>query len=129
MAQISLLITTAPFDANIAVMGHYQRAKALLADGHKLRNAFFYLQGTYHAIPSLIKNSQGLTPYLGWLELQQQCQLRLMVCISAANQRGLCDSENAAALGQQALIVPPFEQVGLGEFFTQLHDCDQLIQL
>lgn len=129
MATISLLITSAPFDSDSSVMAPYYKAKQLISDGHKLQNVFFYLQGVYHAIPSAVRDAQGLTPYIGWCDIHEQQDTRLMVCISAANQRGLSDSTHAEEYGQLNIITAPFEQVGLGEFFTQLHHCDELIQL
>lgn len=109
-------------------MAPYYKASQLIDDGHLVSHVFFYLQGVYHAIPCVEKDTQGLNPYLGWCELHRQHGVKLFICISAANQRGLSDEQNAHKLGQHAIVSSPFEQVGLGEFFAQLHHCDRLIQ-
>ncbi len=52
-----------------------------------------------------------------------------MVCVTAAVKRGLLCATEAQDAGVTAVTLQaPFEQVGLGEFFTQLHDCDHLVQ-
>jgi tRNA 2-thiouridine synthesizing protein D len=54
----------------------------------------------------------------------------MLVCVTSALRRGVVDSETATQEGlSQHNLAVPFQQVGLGEFFTRLHSVDNLVQL
>lgn len=115
--KYSILVTAPPYDhegSRQALTFCHQ----LLEDGHELSQVFFYQAGIYNAVASMAPPSDELNVYSAWKDLQQQSQAHLRVCITAGEKRGINDT----------VIEAPFEQTGMGEFFTALHESDRLVQ-
>lgn len=128
MAVYSLLITQPP-SATLNTLAAQQFANDLVAAGHTLAQVFFYADGVYHANYLATPPNDEHATYTQWEALQQHTGCRLLVCVTAALKRGVVDAETAQ---QEALatytLKAPFEQAGLGEFFTVLHDSQHLGQ-
>ncbi|QJR79336.1 sulfurtransferase complex subunit TusD [Alteromonas pelagimontana] len=128
MATYSVLVTTSPFDSSNA-----RRAISFCTSaielGDKIQQIFFYQAGVYHANALINPTNDEYNPYFQWCEIHQSAATRLWVCVTAAAKRGIMSKHEAAiAEKTQHNVVFPFEQVGLGEFFTELHQCDRLVQ-
>ena len=64
-----------------------------------------------------------------WQALKNDHNVTLLLCITAAVKRGIVGEQEAASAGVSgANVAEGFEQAGLGEFFTALHDCDKVAQ-
>ncbi len=128
MANYSVLITTPPYD-NSAGASALSFIHAAIAQGHTVDHVFFYQQGVYHANGYISPPSDELHFPEQWKMLHEQHQVRLLVCITAALKRGVSDTDNASDNDLPGHnLDAPFEQAGLGEFFTALHSCDHLVQ-
>lgn len=128
MAVYSLLITHSPFEITKTVAAQ-AFASELIAQGQTLKNIFFYGEGTHHANALVQLPSDEYQWHHRWQRIQTMAQCSLLVCVTAAVKRGLLSEIEANEAGiDMATITSPFEQAGLGEFFTQLHECDQLVQ-
>lgn len=125
--NISVLITCSPEAQNQCLNAlHYCRE--LLNQGLIINQVFFYQAGVYHA-NGLIPDNSGLNINQQWAELSEQYSLPLLVCVGAASKRGIIDQNQAVQSGlSNYTLYPPFKQVGLGEFFTILHNSDKLVQ-
>ncbi|WP_232363057.1 DsrE family protein [Alteromonas mediterranea] len=76
-----------------------------------------------------VETGDELFAYDGWKALAADHNVNLMVCITAAVKRGIVSEMEAKENGiAQANLTTPFEQAGLGEFFTALHECNRLVQ-
>ena len=64
-----------------------------------------------------------------WKKLSEAHNVKLLVCITAAIKRGIVSEQEAVNNGiASANLSAPFIQAGLGEFFTELHNCTRLVQ-
>ncbi|GGF57957.1 sulfurtransferase complex subunit TusD [Alteromonas lipolytica] len=126
MQRISILITSSP-ESPSASLEAQAFCRSTLASGNAIDQIFFYQAGVYHA-NGLIDHADSVVAR-GWQTLNTEFNVPLLVCVGAASSRGIIDEEQAKQLGQtQHSLFAPFKQVGLGEFFTLLHDSDKLVQ-
>lgn len=128
MASITLLLTQAPLANN----SHYlalDYARAALAQGHVIKNVFFYQEASYVALNGQTP-IQGQTPLANeWLTLAQTHQIELQVCIANAIRRGLVDSNEQQRYQLPAVtLAEGFQLVGLGEMATSYQEVDHVLQ-
>jgi tRNA 2-thiouridine synthesizing protein D len=94
----------------------YQFTKAALENGHEVFRVFFYHDGVnngtmYGVPPQDDRNVQKL-----WSELAEKHELDLVVCVAAAQRRGIMDADEAGRHGKGASnIAPGFRISGLGQ--------------
>ncbi|MEW9796945.1 sulfurtransferase complex subunit TusD [Alteromonas sp. CYL-A6] len=128
MTCYSLLVTTAPFDSDAAKRAHDFVVQSHHA-GHKVDHIFFYGEGIYHANALSSPPTDEYHPREAWQALHETLGVRLIVCVTAATKRGVISPQEASEAGiVMSNLSAPFEQAGLGEFFTALHHCDHLVQ-
>lgn len=128
MKTYSILITTSPFHGDTAKRA-FAFIKGLLDNGDTVSNVFFYSDGVLHANSLMLQTSDELYAYNEWKALADNHNITLLVCITAAVKRGIVSEQEANENGlSMANLVTPFEQAGLGEFFSELHNCDRLVQ-
>ena len=92
--RYAIQINTSPYQSNIGYSA-YQFIKATLAQGHEVFRVFFYHEGIYHAFKHNTPPDDELQLTRLWGELAQQHALDLLVCISAAQRRGLNAARSA----------------------------------
>lgn len=92
--KFALQINSSPYHS-AASLTAYQFAAEVLAQQHEIFRIFFYHDGIYHALKSANPPDDEMSPFKIWSELAQKHDLDLVVCISAAQRRGLID-ENVA---------------------------------
>lgn len=129
MATFSLLVTKPPYDSEHALKA-VRFCENLLRSGHLVDHVFFYQGGVHNANCLITPPSDEVNLYRSWTQLLcLHPTLKLLVCVTAATKRGLVDSTYATEIGlPQFTIQAPFEQAGLGDFFTRVHECEQLVQ-
>lgn len=125
MTTYSLLITHSPSDVTQTIAAQ-QFAQNLQLQGHHLDNIFFYGEGVLHANALNLAPSDEHATYHHWCNLHHTTQCQLLVCITAAIKRGVVSADEAK--DDMHNLHEPFEQAGLGEFFSALHQCNKLVQ-
>jgi tRNA 2-thiouridine synthesizing protein D len=101
----------------------------VIANGDKVNNIFFYSDGVYHANSLMLDTGDAFSTYKAWSKLSTEHDVTLLVCITAAVKRGIVSQQEADDNGIGfANLQSPFVQAGLGEFFTSLHSCNNLVQ-
>lgn len=88
----------------------YEFIKAALANGHNILCVFFYYDGVYNARVSSFAGEDD--PCLRWSTLAREYGLDLVLCISAAQRRGLAGADGA----DPGLLAPGFRIGGLGQW-------------
>ncbi len=128
MANLTLLISSSPAQSQGSYSA-YRFAQAAVASGHQIRGIFFYAGGADNANGLQVHLSQERNMFKLWQQLSQQLQIPLMVCVSAANRRGVINQESAEQhdLTQYSLL-PPFTEVGLGELAVLRKQSDKVVQ-
>ena len=106
----------------------YRFAVAALEKGHEIFRVFFYHDGVnngtrYTVPPQDDRNLQKL-----WSELAEKHSLDLVVCIAAAQRRGLLDENEAGRQGKDAdNIAEGFRISGLGQLIEMGIQTDRLV--
>ncbi len=106
----------------------YQFAKAALAKGHEIYRVFFYHDGVNNATRLTVPPQDDRNVVNRWSELSLQHNLDLVVCIAAAQRRGLLDENEATRQGKDANnIVAGFRISGLGQLVEAGIQADRLV--
>ena len=92
--KFALQINASPYHSS-ASWTAYRIASEVLAQHHEIFRIFFYHDGIYHAFQSANPPDDEVSIFKGWSELALKYDVDLVVCISAAQRRGLV-SENVA---------------------------------
>lgn len=96
----------------------YQFVKTALILGHQVIRVFFYQEGVCHAVALNSPPDDELQLTQCWSALAADYNLDLVVCVSAAQRRGLLSVEEAQRRGRPDLaqdIAPGFRISGLGQ--------------
>ena len=106
----------------------YQFAKAALAAGHEIFRIFFYHDGVNNGTRLTVPPQDDRNVVDRWSELAQEHELDLVLCVAAAQRRGLLDADEAKRNGKDAdNIAPGFRISGLGQLIEAAIQSDRLI--
>ena len=106
----------------------YQFTRAALASGHEIHRVFFYHDGVNNSTmfsvpPRDDRNIQQL-----WSALAEQYSLDMVVCVAAAQRRGILDQKEAIRHGKPTPnIAPNFTISGLGQLIEAAVASDRLL--
>jgi tRNA 2-thiouridine synthesizing protein D len=92
--KFALQINSSPYHSSASLTAH-KFATEVLAQQHEILRIFFYHDGIYNAFKSANSPDDEVSIFKNWSELAQQHNLDLVVCVSAAQRRGL-ENENVA---------------------------------
>lgn len=106
----------------------YQFAQTLLAQGHRLRQVFFFQAGVDHGNRFVYPANDEFNLIKAWQDLAKQHQFPLHLCIAGAQRRGVVDEKSSADL-QSNNLAQGFLLAGLGEFSQAVLGADRVIQL
>jgi tRNA 2-thiouridine synthesizing protein D len=125
--KLSILVNEGPYQHQSADSA-IQFTKAALAKGHEIFRVFFYHDGvnngTRFAVPP--QDDRNITQE--WTELAQQHGLDLVVCIAAAQRRGILDANEAKRQGKDGNnIADGFRISGLGQLIEAGIQADRLV--
>jgi tRNA 2-thiouridine synthesizing protein D len=106
----------------------YQFVKAALAKGHEIYRVFFYHDGVNNATRLTVPPQDDRNIVKRWSELAAEHKLDLVVCIAAAQRRGLMDKSEAKRNAKDAdNIAPGFRISGLGQLIEAGIQADRLV--
>ena len=93
-----------------------QFARAVLEKGHEIFRVFFYHDGVNNGTRLSVPPSDDRLIQKEWSELAKEHELDLVICIAAAQRRGLMDESEAKRQGLDAdNIIDRFRISGLGQ--------------
>ena len=106
----------------------YQFTKAALDKGHEITRVFFYHDGvnngTRYGVPP--QDDRNITQL--WSELSKKHNLDLVVCVAAAQRRGILDADEAKRHGKSGdNIADGFRISGLGQLIEAGIQSDRLV--
>lgn len=106
----------------------YQYVSALLAEGHEVVRIFFYHDGIYHALKHVTPPDDEIRLTRLWSRLAHQHGIDLVVCISAAQRRGLLACDEAKRQGKRdSDLADGFRISGLGQLAEAILLADRFI--
>jgi len=106
----------------------YQFAKAALAAGHEIFRVFFYHDGVNNATRLAVPPQDDRNVAKQWSELAIANNLDMVVCIAAAQRRGIMDADEAKRQSLSAdNIAEGFRISGLGQLIEAGIESDRLV--
>jgi len=106
----------------------YQFAKAALEKGHEIFRVFFYHDGVNNATRLTTPPQDDRNIVNRWSELAEKHNVDLVVCVAAAQRRGIADADEAKRNGKDAdNIAPGFRISGLGQLIEGGIQSDRLV--
>ncbi|MBL4805681.1 MAG: sulfurtransferase complex subunit TusD [Rhodobacteraceae bacterium] len=106
----------------------YNFVKAALAKGHEIARVFFYHDGVNVGTRLSIPPQDDRQIQKQWTALAAEHKLDLVICIAAAQRRGLLDENEATRQGKDANnIAEGFRISGLGQLIEMGIQCDRTI--
>ena len=106
----------------------YLFTKAALEKGHEIFRVFFYHDGVNNATRLTTPPQDDRNIVNRWSELAEKHNLDLVVCVAAAQRRGIADADEAQRNGKDAdNIAPGFRISGLGQLIEGGIQSDRLV--
>lgn len=115
-------VNTAPYQ-NQSAYTAIEFCRAALQQGHQIKRIFFYHEGIYNAFSTTEPPADETNIITNWSMLASDYHLDLLVCISAAQQRGLKLQDNRDCL----LLAKGFRIGGLGEMVEAMIEANRLM--
>lgn len=113
--KFNLFITGSLYSSQASYSAlHFCRAAIEL--GHSITQVFFYQDGVTQGNQLSVPLADEFDSVSEWVKLAEQYQLNLVVCVSAAERRGVLNDEQAREHNKcSANLHPIFSVAGLGE--------------
>lgn len=106
----------------------YHFTKAVLDKGHEVVRVFFYHDGVNNATRLTVPPQDDRNLQKLWSELAEAHKLDMVVCIAAAQRRGILDENEAKRQGKDSdNIAPGFRISGLGQLIDAGIKADRLV--
>ncbi len=125
--KFAILINEGPY-THQASDSAYQFAKAALAKGHEIFRVFFYHDGVNNATRLTTPPQDDRNIVNRWSKLAEEHKLDMVVCVAAAQRRGIVDEGEAKRNGKDATnLAPGFRISGLGQLIEAGIQADRLV--
>lgn len=125
--KIGVVISEGPYTHQAADTA-YHFVKAALAKGHEVPRVFFYHDGVNVATRLSVPPQDERNIQKNWTELAKEHGIDMVVCIAAAQRRGLLDENEAERQGKDANnIAEGFRISGLGQLIEMGIQTDRLV--
>ena len=125
--KLSILVNEGPYTHQASDTA-YQFVKAALAKGHQIYRVFFYHDGVNNGTRLTVPPQDDRNIVKRWSELAAQHELDLVICIAAAQRRGLLDANESRRHGKDAdNIAAGFRISGLGQLIEAGIQADRMI--
>jgi tRNA 2-thiouridine synthesizing protein D len=106
----------------------YHFTRAALAKGHEIYRVFFYHDGVNNGTRLATPPQDERNIFNRWSELAGEHGLDLVVCVAAAQRRGIVDESEQKRNGKDANnIAPGFRISGLGQLIEAGIESDRLV--
>ena len=125
--KLAVMVNEGPYQHQSADSA-YQFTKAALDKGHEITRVFFYHDGvnngTRYGVPP--QDDRNITQL--WSVLSKEHNLDLVVCVAAAQRRGILDADEAKRHGKSGdNIADGFRISGLGQLIEAGIQADRLV--
>lgn len=125
--KFAIQINSSPYQSNA---GHTacQFIRTAIGQGHQVLRVFFYHDGIYHAFRYALPPDDDYQFSKVWSELANSHQIDLVVCISAAQRRGLLYADEACRQGKTDNdLAEGFRIAGLGQLLEATLEADRFL--
>ncbi|MCL4130773.1 UNVERIFIED_CONTAM: hypothetical protein GTU68_025759 [Idotea baltica] len=123
----NLLITGAIYSSQ-ASYSALQFCQAAIAGGHTISQVFFYQDGVTHGSSLSVPLADEFDSVAQWQEMAAQNGIDLVVCVSAAERRGVLNQQQAEEHERDNCnLHPSFSVAGLGELHAASLESDRTV--
>ena len=125
--KFGLLVNEGPY-THQAADSAYAFAQAAIEKGHEVFRVFFYHDGVNNGTRLMTPPQDDRHVQRRWSDLADEHGVDLVVCVAAAQRRGICDADEARRNGKDAEnIAPGFRISGLGQLVEAAIECDRMV--
>jgi len=125
--RIAVVVNEGPY-THQASDSALQFVRAALDKGHEIFRVFFYHDGVNNGTRLTVPPQDDRNLQRAWSELALTKNLDLVVCIAAAQRRGVLDAKEAKRHGKDGdNIAPGFRISGLGQLIEAGIEADRLV--
>ena len=125
--KFTILVNEGPYQHQASDTA-YQFTKAALEKGHEIFRVFFYNDGVNNATRLSVPPQDDRNITQNWTELAEKYGLDLVVCIAAAQRRGILDEDEMKRQGKDAHnLAPGFRISGLGQLIEGGIQSDRVV--
>jgi tRNA 2-thiouridine synthesizing protein D len=125
--KFGILVNEGPY-THQASDSAYQFTVAALNAGHEIVRVFFYHDGVNNGTRLSVPPQDDRNVSNRWSELAQQHDLELILCVAAAQRRGMLDADEAKRAGKDSNnMAPGFQISGLGQLIDAGIQADRFI--
>ncbi len=125
--KFSILVNEGPYTHQASDTA-YHFTEAVLRAGHEIVRIFFYQDGVYNGTRLSVPPQDDRNISDRWSALAEQHELELILCVAAAQRRGLLDDNEARRANKDASnMAAGFQISGLGQLIDAGIQADRLI--
>ena len=125
--KFAILVNEGPYTHQASDTA-YQFTKAVLAKGHEVFRVFFYHDGVNNATRLTTPPQDDRNIVSRWSKLAEEHKLDMVVCVAAAQRRGIVDEGEMKRNGKDATnLAPGFRISGLGQLVEAGIQADRLV--
>lgn len=125
--KFSIMVNEGPY-THQASDSAYLFTKAALEKGHEIFRVFFYHDGVNNGTRLATPPQDDRNVVKRWSELSEAHNLDMVICVAAAQRRGIVDPEEAKRNSKNAdNIAPGFHISGLGQLIEAGIQADRLV--
>lgn len=126
--KFAVMVSEGPY-THQAADSAYHFIKAALEKGHEIVRVFFYHDGVNNGTRLTVPPQDERNIQVNWSKLGEEHNLDLVLCIAAAQRRGILDKNEAERQGKDAdNIAPGFRISGLGQLIDAGIIADRLVE-
>ncbi|MGD8783745.1 MAG: sulfurtransferase complex subunit TusD [Thioalkalispiraceae bacterium] len=125
--KLGIQINEGPYthEATVTALNY---CKAAIAAGHEIFRVFFYHDGVNNGTRYTTPPQDDINIVNGWSQLAKENNIDLVVCVAAAQRRGIVDEGEQERNGKDGNnIADGFRISGLGQLIETGIQCDRLV--
>ncbi len=125
--KFGILVNEGPYTHQASDSAYHFTAAALRA-GHEIVRVFFYHDGVNNGTRLSVPPQDDRNISERWSALAEAHEVELILCVAAAQRRGLLDGDEAKLAGKDSdNMAPGFQISGLGQLIDAGIQADRLI--
>ncbi len=125
--KFGILVSEGPYTHQASDSAYHFTAAALRA-GHEIVRVFFYHDGVNNGSRLSVPPQDDRNICERWSKLANEHDVELILCVAAAQRRGMLDKDEARRAGKDAdNMAPGFQISGLGQLIDAGIQADRLI--
>ena len=126
--KFSIMVNEGPYNHQASDTA-YNFTKAALEAGHEIFRVFFYHDGVNNGTRLTTPPQDDRNIVERWSAMAAEHDVDLVVCVAAAQRRGIADEDEAKRNGKDAdNIAPGFRISGLGQLIEAGIQSDRLVE-